>query len=74
MERTEYKSIIGIAIGVGLFVGGLVCLAGYGSRCARCEKWFSQTLVTKEKLKEEEGAKDVERADKHYDKEGKFAG
>ena len=66
--------MIGIVIGLGLAIGGLVCLVGYSSKCKKCNKWFSQTVIKKQKLKEEEGAKDVERADKHYDKEGKYSG
>lgn len=64
----------GVALGVGLVVGGLVCLAGYCSRCKKCDKWFSQRTLSKEMVKEEPGARDVERSDQHYDKDGKYAG
>lgn len=65
---------VGILLGIGVLVGGLVCLVGYCSKCSKCGKWFSQSTVKKVKIKEEDGAKDVERSDKHYDKEGNMTG
>ena len=59
---------------VVLVVGGIYCLAGWGSKCARCEQWWATYKSKREKIKEEKAAKDVERKDKHFDKEGKEAG
>lgn len=70
----DYKSTVGVLLGVGLVIGGLVCLAGYSSSCSKCDKWFSKVTANKVKLREEEAAKDVDRSDKHYDKDGKFTG
>jgi hypothetical protein len=45
--------IIGVVLGVGLVVGGIVCLAGFISKCQKCGKWFSKSTVRKDKVKEE---------------------
>lgn len=71
---TDYKSVLGVVIGAGVLIGGFVCLAGYLSKCQKCDKWWTKNTILKEKVKEEEAAKDVERHDKHYDKEGKYTG
>ena len=61
-------------MGAGIVIGGLVCLGGYLSKCQKCDKWFSKRTVNKVKIKEEAGAKDLDRDDNHYDKDGKYAG
>ena len=38
----DYKAYIGIALGAAVFIGGIVCLAGYLSKCQRCGKWFTK--------------------------------
>ena len=65
---------VGILIGAGVVIGGLVCLGGYFSRCMKCDKWFSKREVCRVKVKEEAGAKDLDRSDAHYDKDGNYAG
>lgn len=74
MDRSDLKMILGVLGGVALLGGAIYCLTGWGSKCPRCEQWFARSLVRKEKLKEEEAAKDVDRADKHYDKDGNLTG
>ncbi len=70
----DYKAIIGITLGATVVIGGLVCLVGYLSKCQRCGKWFTKSTIKKDIVKEEQAAKDVERNDRHYDKDGKETG
>lgn len=53
MSKTDFdfKSTFGVFLGVGLVIGGLVCVAGYSSSCKKCDKWFAQTTVNKLMLK-----------------------
>lgn len=74
MEISDIKFFLGVLGGIALFGGAIYCLAGWGSKCMRCEEWFARSLIKKEKIKEEEAAKDIDRADKHYDKDGKLTG
>lgn len=64
----------GIIGGVALIIGGFYCLAGWASKCQKCEKWFAHVVVNKTLIKEEKSAKDVDRRDVHYDKEGHVTG
>jgi ribosomal protein L44E len=73
-EDLGLRQTLGVLLGVGILIGGLFCLGGYLSRCQHCDKWFSQRTVARVKVKEEAGVKDVERADRHYDREGLYAG
>ena len=77
MERSDsldLKGVFGVLLGIGVIVGGLVCLGGFLGRCQKCSKWFSHRTIRKQKIKEEEGYKDIERSDKHYDKKGEYSG
>lgn len=71
---SDIKLLLGIVGGIALFGGAIYCLAGWGSKCMRYNEWFARSLIKKEKVKEEEAARDVDRFDRHYDKDGKFTG
>ena len=73
-QDVDYKGIIGVLLGVGAIIGGIVALNGYTTRCSECNRWFSKRTVNKDVIKEEPGARDIERTDKKYDKDGKYEG
>jgi hypothetical protein len=43
--------VVGIIGGVALVVGGIYCLAGYSTKCAKCAEWFGKNVVKKIKIK-----------------------
>ena len=63
-----------VAGSVVLVAGGLYCLIGFGSKCERCDRWFATYKEKREKIREEDAAKDIERKDEHYDEKGKTKG
>ena len=65
---------IGNLLGAGILIGGVICLEGYLTRCRKCDKWFSEYVANKVAIKQEEGAKDLNRNDKHYDKDDNYTG
>lgn len=73
-NRNDITTFLGVVGGLALVGFGIYALAGFATKCNRCDKWFAEALVKKEQLKVEEGARDVERSDKHYDENGKFKG
>lgn len=70
----DLKVILGVLGGLVVLGGGIYCLAGWCSKCSSCNEWFAREMVRKEKVKEEKAAKDVDREDRHYDKDGNFTG
>ena len=47
MDTIGWKSWIGVSLGVAVFIGGIACLAGYSTKCQRCDKWFSMSTIKK---------------------------
>lgn len=67
---SDFRDLALILGGIALFGGGIYCLVGWGSSCKRCDKWFAREQIRRQIVKEEKAARDVERADRHYDKKG----
>lgn len=73
-KDSDAFQLIGVLLGAGIVIGGLFCLGGYLDRCQRCDKWYSKRKTDKIILKEQPAARDLDREDKRYDKNGKYQG